>query len=99
SPKPRRSIPALSIMRLRDRHSRPRANLAMVPRSAAKGLRRSLPRTHVPILAIGGLNVTRAAEVLALGPASIAVMGGVMRAADPKQEIKALLATVTGARR
>jgi thiamine monophosphate synthase len=54
---------------------------------------------HVPILAIGGINVTRAAEVLALGPAGIAVMGGVMRAADPQQEIKALLATVTGARR
>jgi hypothetical protein len=27
------------------------------------------------------------------------VMGGVMRAADPQQEMKALLATVTGAQR
>jgi thiamine-phosphate pyrophosphorylase len=64
-----------------------------------KGLAEIAAAAHVPILAIGGINVTRAAEVLALGPAGIAVMGGVMRAADPQQEIKALLATVTGARR
>jgi thiamine monophosphate synthase len=41
----------------------------------------------------------RAAKVLAAGPAGIAVMGGVMRAANPQQEMKALLATITGARR
>jgi len=44
------------------------------------------------VLAIGGLNATRAAEVLAAGPAGIAVMGSVMRASDPGQEVKALLA-------
>ena len=55
--------------------------------------------TRVPVLAIGGLNATRAAEVLAAGPVGIAVMGGVMRASDPGQEMKALLATVAGARR
>jgi thiamine-phosphate pyrophosphorylase len=53
----------------------------------------------VPILAIGGLNVTRAAEVLAAGPAGIAVMGGVMRAVDPGQEVRALLAIVADAQR
>jgi thiamine monophosphate synthase len=36
---------------------------------------------------------------LAAGPVGIAVMGGVMRAADPGQEMRALVATVTGARR
>jgi thiamine monophosphate synthase len=36
----------------------------------------------------------RAAEVLAAGPAGVAVMGGVMRAVDPRQEMKALLAMV-----
>jgi tripartite-type tricarboxylate transporter receptor subunit TctC len=41
----------------------------------------------VPVLAIGGLNATRAAEVLAAGPVGIAVMGGIMRAADPGQEV------------
>jgi thiamine monophosphate synthase len=37
--------------------------------------------------------------VLVAGPVGIAVMGGVMRAADPGQEMKALLVTVAGARR
>jgi thiamine monophosphate synthase len=41
----------------------------------------------------------RAAEVLAAGPVGIAVMGGVMRANDPGQEMKALLASVIGASR
>jgi thiamine-phosphate pyrophosphorylase len=49
--------------------------------------------------AIGGINAMRVAEVLAAGPAGIAVMGGVMRAANPQQEMKALLATISGARR
>jgi thiamine-phosphate pyrophosphorylase len=48
--------------------------------------------SRVPILAIGGLNAARAAEVMAAGPVGIAVMGGIMRAADPAQETKALLA-------
>jgi thiamine monophosphate synthase len=37
--------------------------------------------------------------VLAAGPRGIAVMGGVMRAADPGQEIKALIATIVGVQR
>ncbi len=69
------------------------------PEIGHKGLVEIATAARVPILAIGGINVTRAAEVLALGAAGIAVMGGVMRAADPQQEMKALLATVTGARR
>jgi thiamine-phosphate pyrophosphorylase len=55
--------------------------------------------SRVPILAIGGLNAARAAEVMAAGPVGIAVMGGVMRAADPAQEVRALIATVAAARR
>ena len=35
----------------------------------------------------------------ALEPVGIAVMGGIMRAADPGQEVRALLAIVAGARR
>jgi thiamine-phosphate pyrophosphorylase len=49
------------------------------------------------VLAIGGLNATRAAEVLAAGPAGIAVMGSIMRAVEPGREVKALLAIVVGA--
>ena len=69
------------------------------PEIGRKGLVEIAAAAHVPILAIGGINVTRAAEVLALGPVGIAVMGGVMRAADPQQEMRALIATVTAARR
>ena len=61
--------------------------------------RKGLAEIARAVLAIGGLNATRAAEVLAVGPVGIAVMGGVMRAADPGQEVRALLAIVAGARR
>jgi thiamine-phosphate pyrophosphorylase len=69
------------------------------PEIGRKGLAEIATAAPVPVLAIGGLNATRAAEVLAAGPVGIAVMGGVMRAADPQQEIKALIATIIGARR
>jgi thiamine-phosphate pyrophosphorylase len=69
------------------------------PEIGRKGLAEITRAAAVPVLAIGGLNATRAAEVLAAGPVGIAVMGGVMRAADPGQEVKALLAIVAGARR
>jgi thiamine-phosphate pyrophosphorylase len=69
------------------------------PEIGHKGLAEIAAAARVPVLAIGGLNTTRAAEVLAAGPIGIAVMGGVMRAADPEREVRALLATVAGARR
>jgi thiamine-phosphate pyrophosphorylase len=70
------------------------------PEIGCKGLAEIAAAARVPVLAIGGINAMRVAEVLAAGPAGIAVMGGVMRAVDPRQEMKALLATITaGARR
>jgi thiamine-phosphate pyrophosphorylase len=68
------------------------------PEIGRKGLGEIARASRVPVLAIGGLNASRAAEVLASGPVGIAVMGGVMRAADPGQEVRALVATVTGTR-
>ena len=67
------------------------------PEIGRKGLGEIARAAKVPIFAIGGLNAMRAAEVLAAGPLGIAVMGGVMRAPDPGQEMRALIATV-GAR-
>ena len=64
------------------------------PEIGRKGLAEIARASRVPLIAIGGLNATRAAEVLAAGAVGIAVMGGVMRAADPGQEMRALLATV-----
>jgi thiamine-phosphate pyrophosphorylase len=69
------------------------------PEIGRKGLAEIVAAARIPVLAIGGLNTTRAAEVLATGPVGIAVMGSVMRAADPGQEVRALLATVSGASR
>jgi thiamine-phosphate pyrophosphorylase len=66
------------------------------PEIGRKGLAEIAAAARVPVLAIGGLNTTRAAEVLAVGPTGIAVMGSVMRAANPAQEVRALLATLSG---
>ena len=69
------------------------------PEIGRKGLAEIAHAARVPVLAIGGLNATRAAEVLAAGPVGIAVMGGVMRAADPGQEVRGLLSVLAQARR
>jgi len=66
------------------------------PEIGRKGLAEIARAAPVPLLAIGGLNATRAAEVLAVGPAGIAVMGSIMRAVDPGREVKALLAILAG---
>jgi len=66
------------------------------PEIGRKGLAEIARAARVPVLAIGGINVARVAEVLAAGAAGIAVMGSVMRAVDPEQAMKALLATVAG---
>jgi thiamine-phosphate pyrophosphorylase len=67
------------------------------PEIGRKGLAEIARAARVPIVAIGGLNATRAAEVIAAGPAGIAVMGGVMRAADPAREVRGLLSVLAQA--
>jgi thiamine-phosphate pyrophosphorylase len=69
------------------------------PEIGRKGLSEIARASPVPVLAIGGLNATRAAEVLAAGPVGIAVMGSAMRAVDPAREVHALLAIVGEAAR
>ena len=64
------------------------------PEIGRKGLADLARASRVPLVAIGGLNATRAAEVLAAGVAGIAVMGSIMRAPNPEQEMRALIATV-----
>src|SRR5579871_1632794 len=66
------------------------------PEIGRKGLSAIAAAARVPILAIGGINAARAVEVLAAGPAGIAVMGSIMRATDPGAAMAALLATVAG---
>jgi thiamine-phosphate pyrophosphorylase len=66
------------------------------PEIGRKGLAEMARVSRVPLLAIGGINTLRIAEVLAAGCAGVAVMGGIMRAADPGGETAALVATLQG---
>jgi thiamine-phosphate pyrophosphorylase len=68
------------------------------PEIGRKGLAEIAAAARVPVLAIGGLNATRAAEVLAAGPVGIAVMGGVMRSTDPGREVRGLLSVLAQGR-
>jgi len=67
------------------------------PEIGRKGLAEIARAARVPVLAIGGINAARIAELVAAGAAGVAVMGGVMRAADPAQEVGGLLASLRGA--
>jgi thiamine-phosphate pyrophosphorylase len=66
------------------------------PEIGRRGLTEMARAARVPLLAIGGINTVRVAEVVAAGCAGVAVMGGVMRAADPASHVSALLATLKG---
>ena len=67
------------------------------PEIGRKGLAEIAKAARVPVLAIGGVNAARLGELVAAGAAGVAVMGGVMRAADPAREVAALIATLRGA--
>ncbi|MFD2180769.1 thiamine phosphate synthase [Rhodoplanes azumiensis] len=51
----------------------------------------------VPVLAIGGVTAAAVPDLVAAGAAGVAVMGAVMRAADPGGEIRSLLAALAAA--
>ncbi len=67
------------------------------PEIGRKGLSEIVRAAPVPVLAIGGINAARIGELIAAGAAGVAVMGGVMRAAEPGQEAAGLVATLRGA--
>jgi thiamine-phosphate pyrophosphorylase len=66
------------------------------PELGRKGLSVIARATRVPVLAIGGINTARIADLISEGIAGVGVMGLVMRAPDPERETRALLATLTG---
>ena len=66
------------------------------PEIGRKGLIEIARVARVPVLAIGGINSARVGELIAAGAAGVAVMGAVMRAVDPAQEVRALIATLAG---
>jgi thiamine-phosphate pyrophosphorylase len=66
------------------------------PELGRKGLAAIARATSVPVLAIGGINTARVADLIAGGAAGVGVMGSVMRSADPERETSALVSTLTG---
>jgi thiamine-phosphate pyrophosphorylase len=62
------------------------------PALGAKGLAEFTRATPLPIIAIGGIDAGNIAEVMQAGVAGAAVMGGVMRAFDPAQTVRELIA-------
>jgi thiamine-phosphate pyrophosphorylase len=64
------------------------------PTLGREGFRAIVRACSVPVLAIGGLDPERARETLGWGVFGIAVMGSVIRAANPRAEIAALLAAL-----
>jgi thiamine-phosphate pyrophosphorylase len=66
------------------------------PEIGRRGFAEISRAARVPVLAIGGINAPRVAELVAAGAAGVAVMGAVMRAADPAREMAGLIATLNG---
>jgi len=60
------------------------------------GLAAITAATRVPIIAIGGIDAETVPEILASGAIGVAVMGGIMRAANPAGEVKELIAALCG---
>jgi thiamine-phosphate pyrophosphorylase len=66
------------------------------PEIGRRGLHDIVAAARVPVLAIGGINAARIAELVAAGAVGVAVMGSVMRATNPAQEVAGLLAALNG---
>ena len=66
------------------------------PALGPEGVRQIARTASVPIIAIGGITPERVAAVTEAGARGIAVMGNVMRSANPGAEIRALLAALAG---
>jgi thiamine-phosphate pyrophosphorylase len=55
--------------------------------------------TSLPVVAVGGVDPTNVGALTKAGAAGVAVMGGVMRAADPGREVRAMIAALDEASR
>ena len=66
------------------------------PALGLDGLARIVARATGPVIALGGVTAANAAPCLAAGAHGIAVMGEVMRAADPRAAVEAILREISG---
>jgi thiamine-phosphate pyrophosphorylase len=63
-----------------------------------EGLRRLVASTALPVVAIGGVNRSNAADLLDAGAAGLAVVSAIMGATDPRLAARELAATIAAAR-
>ena len=68
------------------------------PALGQAGLAAIVRVSPVPVVALGGIEVGNVADAVDAGAAGIAVMGGVMRADDPAEEVRGLLEALGRAR-
>jgi thiamine-phosphate pyrophosphorylase len=68
------------------------------PALGPPGLRSLINESRIPVIGIGGIEPGNVADVIAAGATGIAVMGGIMRAADPGAHTRALLEALAAAR-
>ncbi|HEX2215751.1 MAG TPA: thiamine phosphate synthase [Xanthobacteraceae bacterium] len=66
------------------------------PGLGIEGIAEIARATRIPLIAIGGVSADGAAAILRAGAAGVAVMGGIMRCADPAAAIQGLLAALRG---
>jgi thiamine-phosphate pyrophosphorylase len=64
------------------------------PALGEKGLEALVKRTNLPLFAIGGITPDTAPLALNAGAYGVAVMGGVMRASDPKAYVQDLIKAI-----
>ena len=67
------------------------------PALGLDGLRAAAAAVPGPIVALAGIDASNAAQCLAAGAAGVAVMGEVMRAADPETVVRDLIAALVRA--
>jgi thiamine-phosphate pyrophosphorylase len=61
------------------------------PTLGCSGLAAIVRASSVPVIAVGGITAENMAAVRSAGAAGVAVMGGIMRAADPGEQARRLL--------
>jgi thiamine-phosphate pyrophosphorylase len=67
------------------------------PALGLDGLAAAVTASGGPVVALAGINAATAAACLAAGAVGVAVMGEVMRAADPEATVRALVDAMNGA--
>ena len=66
------------------------------PALGLEGLARIVARAPGPVVALGGITAENAASCLRTGARGVAVMGEVMRSADPRATVECILSAMSG---